>query len=186
LLIHLAKHFANAGSGIRSIVDIHLYNKRFNSEMDWSYIKDELEKIGLWKFGESIRELGRVWFDNVQSNDLYDEMTDYIMSSGISGSRKHAVVYSINTGVKTRRLTRIAKQLFWLKLFFPPLMQMKMIYPFLAKTPFLLPIFWILRGIKCLLYKRHQTLHTMKTVRSVSREDLNRAWKLHEKIGLVR
>ncbi|SPF35024.1 hypothetical protein SBF1_1450002 [Candidatus Desulfosporosinus infrequens] len=47
-----------------------------------------------------------------------------------------------------------AKNLYRRKLFFPRLNTMKTLYPFLGTLPFLLPLCWVLRGMRCLLFKQ--------------------------------
>ncbi|MDD2235026.1 MAG: nucleotidyltransferase family protein, partial [Desulfitobacteriaceae bacterium] len=38
LLIHLSKHYAGGGTGIRSFLDIWLYHRRYAKEMNWNYL----------------------------------------------------------------------------------------------------------------------------------------------------
>lgn len=185
LLIHLTKHYTGIGTGIRSFLDIWLYNKRYRGEMDWAYIQVELEKTRLWEFAKNINGLCAVWFGNAQSNELYDEMTGEIFSGGIYGSRKRAIISSINI-VKTgqKNASRTALYLYRLELFFPPLRTMKILYPFLETLPFLLPFCWAARGVRSLILKRKHMFQTIKRAHSVSKEDLIRIRHLHQKAGL--
>lgn len=184
LLIHLTKHYAGGGTGIRSFLDIWVYNTRYKDEMDWSYIKDELNKINLREFAENILGLCEVWFGNAQSNALYEEMTGYIFSSGVYGTQKHFVISSL--GIRSGKKKLSGKYAHWLNLFFPPLKILKNSYSFLTVLPFLLPFCWALRGVKCLLFKRRHMLHTINNVHSVSEDDIARIENLHKKAGLLK
>ncbi|MFA5527676.1 MAG: nucleotidyltransferase family protein [Peptostreptococcales bacterium] len=186
LLIHLTKHYSGGGTGIRSFMDIWVYRNRYKDEMDWDYIEAELEKTGLREFTENICGLGEVWFGSGQDNALYEEMTEYIFSSGAYGTRKNAVISSMNIKSSKKHSAKISKCLYSLRLFFPPLSTMKIQYPFLGEVPKLLPACWVLRGIRCLLFKRKHTLQMINKVHSVSEKDMIRIGSLHEKAGLLR
>ncbi|MEL7565962.1 MAG: hypothetical protein AAGU27_13880 [Dehalobacterium sp.] len=84
----------------------------------------------------------------------------------------------ILTSIKT------IKQLYRLKLFFPGLKYMKILYPFLSTLSFLMPVCWVLRGIKCLLFKHRHMFQMINNVHSVSEEDIIRIKNLHKKAGL--
>lgn len=165
-------------------MDIWVYNNRYRGEMDWNYIRIELEKINLREFEENICGLGEVWFGDAQSNELYEEMTEYIFSSGAYGTRKHAVISSM--GIRAGKKNLPAKHIYWLKLFCPPLDTIKISYPFLDTLPFLLPVCWVFRGVKCLLFKRRHMFQMINNVHSVSKEEEAGLRNLHEKAGLLK
>lgn len=50
MLAHMAKHFYKMGCGIRNLVDIYIYLGKYQSVLDRSYIKAELEHCGLADF----------------------------------------------------------------------------------------------------------------------------------------
>ncbi|KJS02074.1 MAG: hypothetical protein VR68_03280 [Peptococcaceae bacterium BRH_c4a] len=186
IMMHLTKHYANGGTGIRSIMDIWLYNTRYRSEMDWDYIETELEKIKLREFAENILGLGEVWFGNADSNALYDEMTDFIFCSGVYGTKRNAAASSMNTYAGKNIPFWLMKLRYYLKLFFPGPEHMKILYPFLGKLSFLMPVCWVLRGGKCLLFKCEHTFQVINNVRSISEKDVVRIRNLHEKAGLLK
>lgn len=184
LLIHLTKHYTGGGTGIRSFMDIRLYHRRYESEMDWNYIRTVLEKIKLREFAENILGLCEVWFGNAQSNELYAEMTEYIFSSGAYGTRKHALISSM--GIRAGKKNLPSKHIYWLKLFCPPLDTLEISCPFLDKLPFLVPVCWALRGVKCLLFKRRHMFQMINNVHSFSKEEAVGLRNLHEKAGLLK
>ncbi len=185
LLIHLAKHFSKGGTGIRSILDIWLYEKHYGPLMDRNYIQRELEEIKLQEFARHMVELGQVWFGQAESNELYDEIADYILASGMYGTGKHGIITAINKNQgHGPRSTGLMKLRYRLKIFFPGLKHMSILYPFLHRLPFLLPVSWVLRGLKCLVGKRQRTFIIIRNIQSVSMKDLKRIQALHEKTGL--
>ncbi|HBC92258.1 MAG TPA: hypothetical protein DCZ10_04955 [Pelotomaculum sp.] len=73
-----------------------------------------------------------------------------------------------------------------MKLFFPPVEILKNAYPFLTARPFLLPVCWVLRGVKCLLFKRRHMFHTIYNIYAVSGKDIAGMKDLHKKVGLLK
>jgi len=194
IMAHLAKHYANGGTGIRSIMDIWIYNKHYSDRMDWKYIQSEFEKINLWEFAKTICGLSDVWFGNKQSNEFYDHMAEFIFTCGVYGTRRYSIISSINKEIskcngsnfKTLKTFKGAKIMYWLQLFFLGQEHMKILYPFLETKTFLLPVCWMLRGIKCLLFKTKHTFQIIKSAHLVSEADLSKLQSLHKKDGLIK
>lgn len=186
LLIHLTKHYSKGGTGIRSILDIWLYEKHYGPQMDRNYIRCELEKINLQDFTQNIRNLGEVWFNKAESDILYEKMAEYIFASGVYGSGKHGIIAAINENKDIQqRSVGTMKLKYRLHLFFPGLKHMSILYPILHRLPFLLPFTWVLRGLKCVLFKRERTFKIIRNVQLVSKKDLDKIHDLHEKAGLI-
>lgn len=190
MLIHIAKHFLNGGTGVRSIIDIHLYKKNYDVNMDWNYIWYELDKIKLRRFTESIITLGDIWFGDCQSNNLYDYLTDYILSSGAYGTKENARLSAMAAGIKSGKVQSAQNighgRLHYIrKLFFPPIDKIQFSYPILEKIPFLLPFCWMLRGISCLLFKQKRTFKIIGGINTVSDDDVNKLRDLYDGIGIL-
>jgi hypothetical protein len=186
LIIHLTKHYLGRGTGIRSFMDICLYNRYYKQTMDWNYIWTELAKIGLREFAENIIGLCGAWFEGAESNGIYNEMAEYILSSGVYGTRQHSIISAISSSVDKKLPIWVARQMYSLKLFFPSISVMQVQYPFLVKVPKLLPACWVLRGSRYLLFKRKHTFQIINSIRSVSTKDIDRMRKLHAKTGLIK
>lgn len=56
MLAHEYKHFTG-GTGVRSLVDTYIFLRRFSKSLDWDYLGEELEKLGITDFERSNREL---------------------------------------------------------------------------------------------------------------------------------
>lgn len=183
-LIHLTKHYIGGGTGIRSFMDIYVYKRRYGNVMDWNYIQAELNKIKLWEFEKSITGLNNVWFDKAPSNETYDDMTKYILSSGVYGTLNQAILSSISKSVSEKRSLKTTKIQYLWKLFFPNLNTMKASYPILSTLPLLLPVCWVLRGMRCLLLKRNHSWQKIKQVRAAADGEIIRLHNLHRSVGL--
>lgn len=92
LLVHMAKHFSECGCGIRMFLDIDFYLKAYSKTMNWDYIWDELNKLELITFTETVFTLCNKWFDSeipikaieLESN-FYKKITENVLLGGIFG-----------------------------------------------------------------------------------------------------
>jgi len=155
VLAHMVKHFMNGGTGIRSIVDIWLFMEKMKDELDWSYLKEELEKIHLSTFEENMRGLAAVWFQEEESTPFYDQMTELFVESGVYGTMDHFKQQQVATASVDKKVWQGQIQI-WLSLIFLPYQYMKQQYVFLEKYPVLLPAAWIHRIFRTCFQRKGQ------------------------------
>lgn len=143
LLAHFAKHFKRTGTGIRSVADIFVYLSK-NSGLDFDYIYNEIEKIGLLKFAQRIQKIARNWFAE-GIIDPNDSVEGYIISSGAYGNYLNLELNRFLQGNSDNNSYRIKKLKYFLRVAFPDFKYMSARYPVLQKNKFLLPFFWSVR-----------------------------------------
>lgn len=186
IFLHLTKHYMGGGTGIRSFLDLWVYLRRYEKEMDMAYIGAELELVGLRKFEQNIRGFSKACFENGQSSwqsdELHRKMAAYVFSSGAYGTQKFSTLSSLRSEVNCTRVP--PKLTYLMRLFFPPMKHLINTYPFLSGRPWLLPACWILRGGKCLLFKQRYMVHIIGRVRLVSRKNIENLEYLHKKTGM--
>lgn len=144
MLAHEYKHYSNSGTGLRSLLDTYVYCIRKGKELDWSYIGEETQKLGIAEFEKDNRELAMQLFSGKPLTRQNEEMLDYVLSSGTYGTMKNYINNQIERKGRTGYL---------LSRTFPPLQSMKMLYPVLEHAPFLLPACWVLRLIQAVITK---------------------------------
>ncbi|HHT92894.1 MAG TPA: nucleotidyltransferase family protein [Clostridiaceae bacterium] len=88
---HLYKHYSKGGSGIRSVLDTYIYLKRYEDILDRGYLDKEFEKMGILDFVSTYEQLSFNWFEEGRVDD---ELSLYILSSGVFGTRYHSVLSS--------------------------------------------------------------------------------------------
>lgn len=184
IVSHLAKHFSHGGIGIRSIMDIWLYGKQYGAEMDWNYIQEELRKIDLCEFTRNICGLSEVWFSHRENTAMYDEIAEYLFSSGVGGTRRNAMLSAMIHGKNRDHSIGVNKLLYWYRLFFPRLNQMKIAYPMLTRFPFLLPLTWVYRGVRSVLLKRQHTFDLISAAFDVSDKELSKIRAMRRSSGI--
>ena len=63
IIAHEYKHDASHGTGLRSLLDLYIYQKT-KDKLDWAYIDRELEKMQLSTYEKEQRKLARKLFEN--------------------------------------------------------------------------------------------------------------------------
>lgn len=154
-LVHLSKHLADGGSGIRTILDNTVYS-RCLPNLDRAYLERELKTLGLWELAQQIQKLSRCWFETGQtvSEDLRS-LAQAICTAGTYGSMEMRTQQRMD---HLREKYHNPITLLWaygIPRLFRPLSEMKRHYPVLAKAPFLLPVFWIVRILSMMLLNQH-------------------------------
>lgn len=168
-IAHLSKHYYSSGTGIRSIMDIHIFLKNHGSELNQSYLKQELEKIKLWELKENCERLAEVWFGDRETDETLYEMTEYIVQSGTYGEEKVAVPRRVEKKLKQAGNSKFR---YYLTRIFPPYQIMKRNYMILKNHPYLLPVLWIWRLISGFAdkSKRRRLKIELQTTRNIKKK----------------
>ncbi len=179
LLAHLAKHFDGSGTGMRSFMDIYVYTKKYGNELDRNYIEAGLCELGLRKFAEIICDASYTWFseDEKYDRDKYSELMKYVLYTGTYGSKDASIVSGIekNNGSKAGYL---------MGRFFPERTLMEWQFPILKKRPYLIFFCYIIRGFKCVLFKRDVVRNEFKKVKEVNEEAVKNIEDIRRICGL--
>lgn len=78
MIAHNFKHYDNNGIGIRSLLDLYVYNK-VKVYLDHHYIQNELTKINLHNFEQEMRNISQKIFDpNFNINHLTEKEKDIL------------------------------------------------------------------------------------------------------------
>ena len=159
---HTYKHFHVSGCGIRTLIDYYLFLKN-NSDLDFTYINQELEKLDLLDFSNQIKTLAIKLFDDEPLDDKEQEILIYIASSGTYGTLEHSVA----KGVKAK-----GKFGFLMSRVFPPYRFYKGAYPWAYYCPILIPIAWLCRFFRILFKSPGRAMGEIKLI-SKCKEDKN-------------
>ena len=177
MLFHVYKHFLHGGFGIRQVCDIGLFSEKNIDKIDWDRVRTACREAGIYKFCAAVfavaarHLLGETPLAAVLDADVLagiDEMPllDDIMESGVYGastmSRMHSSTITLGAAEKALNMTNSGgAKAGLLKTVFPPLDYMRGAYPFVRKSPLLLPAGWAVRIFRYL--KEHRRLNKLKT-----------------------
>ncbi len=134
-VVHMAKHFAQGGCGIRPLVDLWILD-----HMDGIHLSKREEMIdagGLRTFTDAARQLTRVWLDGAALDARSRQMESFILSGGVYGSTENRVM------VQQQREGGRFK--YALSKIFLPYDVIKFHYPILQKHRWLTPVMEVRR-----------------------------------------
>ncbi len=170
LLSHMAKHMRFGGCGIRSVLDIWLFNQR--NLKDEKKRDDLLKQSGLFTFAKAIEKLSNVWMLGEKHDELSRELEEYILTGGVYGS--------VGNKVSTGQAKSKNKFSYLFSRVFLPYEKLKYKYPILQKHPWLFPFYQIVRWFKPIFNKKSKkrTSRELKRTLSTSEEQQKRIRKL--------
>jgi len=102
---HEYKHYTNAGTGLRGLVDTYVYLSKYCDELDMEYIARECEKLGIAEFEHKNRGLALHLLGGRKLTKSESEMFDYFIFSGTYGN----VSNRVNNKIKRDYSGRLAK-----------------------------------------------------------------------------
>lgn len=175
VLTHFAKHYRDAGTGMRSLLDLWLCLKKRDLDMD--YIREEVEKLQLFAFFEHVLSLLSAWFSDGAWDALTEEMTRFIFESGSMGTASQSAIAS---AIRRENEKPESK---WRRLF-PKAEKLYQPYPILRKSPIFLPLVWGWRLCRSAFFVR-TILRRRNERAAVQTAENMKAYRAHmEKVGL--
>lgn len=170
---HAYKHYINGGIGIRTLADIYVINQKIGNSLDWDYIQAEMKEIGILDYEKQSRDLAyKVFGGSKIVSELsltHDEqnMLLFYMSSGAYGNEENKIYNRLHSiQGDENRVSRLTKLKYCFKRLFPGRNSCKKNHPFVYSHPWILPIFWIWRIFKKLLFDIKGLLKELFTVKS--------------------
>jgi len=164
LFTHFAKHYRDGGIGLRHLADLWVVC-RARPEADMDYICRELKKLDLLTFFKNVDKTAKAWFGEGEWDELSLFLMAHVFGSCAYGTQRDHNLAGVvrETGgeksVSAARFSRVGKVIFL------PLEPMAEKYPVLKRAPVLLPLFWIVRGITVLLFRRQKAGQLMHDFR---------------------
>lgn len=153
LFTHFAKHYRDAGIGIKHAVDLWIYLRHY-PDLDFQYIEAELTKLQLLPFYKNVRRLLRVWFEDEKSDEITELLSSVIFKSGVYGTHESHIASETVKAVKSTGSVRKAGIRKLWNIMFLDFNSMCKKYPILRTVPVLLPMMWPVRLLGILLFKR--------------------------------
>lgn len=151
MVAHEYKHYSNSGTGLRSLLDTYVYLQK-KIALDFSYIEGETERLGITDYERMNRALALHLFGGEELTDAEKKLLDYMLSSGTYGTMENSIRNQLNKYGRWGYLRRRA---------FLPLESMRILYPVLERAPVLLPVCWVARWGKALVFTRERVFVPM-------------------------
>ncbi len=162
LLAHVAKHFKISGTGIRSVMDVYVFRKRF-CKLNEEYIDAELSKMGLLMFKNKIEETAFNWFSKPFDGE-FDAVGEYIITSGVYGKTDNHELNAFILNTFNDASYKKGKIKYMLSMIFPGREYIGARYPKAKKYPVLIPFYWVVRLFSTLFKSRGSIRYRLKGV----------------------
>lgn len=159
LICHAFKHFVNRGVGLRQIMDIGMYSRKYYREINWQKLFEQVDLFNGRNFVHCIYcvlnyHMG-ILFEEINypitqfsDNFNYDYFLNDVLSGGVYGKAEMNRGYShlVTNNVSHSKKIRIVR-----KILFPSKETLQQSYPILNRHPYLLLYIWIKRGIRFII-----------------------------------
>ena len=180
MIAHMAKHFYTMGCGIRNLVDIYVYLKRYDTEWDRKYVDEELEKLGLSAFTKHMEQLAFVWLDGWKTTEFYQQVFDYMLDSGIYGKDENGIWNKFSEEkMRDKDASKLRLKMWY---FFPPVAYMAEYYPWLEDRHFLLPVAWGIRVFRGIFMKKG--IHKREMLKGIEQSQVKVYQKIYQEMQL--
>ncbi len=183
LFTHFAKHYRDGGIGLRHVLDLWVFERSVPT-LDESYVCRELEKLRLLEFRENISKLLRVWFEEEETDEKTEFISQFVFGSGSFGSKENKSAAAGARDAETAGSAQKGKAMRLRKILFPPLENMQLIYPALKKLPVLLPVFWVVRWVRTILFRRDRIAVQRNKLQQRSVEEIETYQQALDFVGL--
>lgn len=150
LITHAYKHFAHAGCGIRTLADEYAILSK-KTELDWNYVKTELEKLELDTFEEKLRNTAQNAFSEKGELRCEDwEMIFYMLGCGTYGTTGNMIRNRLEETKKNLREGEDVRQSYMKERVWISEAKMKEFYPFFYRHKtfrVFLPVYRVIKGM---------------------------------------
>ena len=138
---HACKHFRHGGTGVRTLLDVFVFLRKFEQELDFAYLDRELAALSLTEYERETRVLAQTVFSGKEPDAAQQRLLDYYIFSGTYGTVSHEAANRLQEfeGSKARYLFRRV---------FPPMDWIRRNYPFFYRHKALIPVLWVIRPIR--------------------------------------
>lgn len=172
-LAHAYKHYSNRGTGIRTLADLYVMNYKIGQTLDWDYVNQELERLGIRDYEADSRTLSKKIFgpeepiSEFSLTEPEQEMLQYYLESTTYGTDKTQMANRLHSiQADGRSITGFTKFKYCMGRLFPGWGWCKENYPFIYRHPYLLPGFWIWRVCRKIPANRERIWRELFAVKS--------------------
>ena len=183
IFTHYAKHYRDAGVGIRQGLDLYVYRKAY-PDMDEDYVRSKLKLLQLDRFYENTMHMLHVWFDGHTHTEASQLISDRLFDNGVFGTKTDSLQSTMLKQVNAHGTIQKAKVVNWLDTLFLPYASMRKKYSVLEKCPVLLPFMWVVRWFDVLLNKRSRIKIKVEQEKTASEKNVNAYREMLHKSGL--
>jgi len=160
MIAHEYKHYATGGTGVRSLLDIYIFQKLFGDLLDRDYIDRELKELELEDYERNARELAEKVFTLKALTIEEKKLLDYYVISGTYGTVSNHVENKLQKTAQGSKFKYIIRRIF------PDMKTYKVWYPWAYKHKWLLPAAWAFRLVRGITVRRKTISSEVKALKN--------------------
>ncbi len=88
MIAHMAKHMKYSGFGIKMVLDVWIYMKKYGNTLSRSVLNERLSLCVLDEFEKNILSLTEYWFEDGTASEMIKKLARYVVLSGTFGTRE--------------------------------------------------------------------------------------------------
>ena len=168
IVAHAYKHFTLGGTGIRTLMDLYMYNEHCKNAMNKDYIYEQCKILDIQEFEEEARKIAYKIFDHPTRDFSFlsqeeDDYIKYYFTSGTYGTSKQRIQNEIHK-IELNGSNH-AKAKYLLRRIFPKISWFRQNIPCLNKYPVFIPFYALIRPFIKAFTSRKKWINEVKTVR---------------------
>ena len=177
VIAHAYKHFSSGGNGLRSLMDLYVYNERNGKDLDWNYVNGELEKLGLLQYEQQAKALSQKLFsarglEMLESQPSWESvlteeegmLLGVHVVSGTYGTTALRSQNELDALLERENVSFLAKVKFCFVRLFPRPEYFRINYPRIYKTKVLIPFAVLWRILTRMILQPKKRINELKMV----------------------
>lgn len=184
MIAHMAKHMKYSGMGIKMVLDVWIYMRKYGNTLNRSELNEHLSLCGLNEFEKNVLSLTEYWFEDGAASEMIKKLARYVFLSGTFGTREQLDSYFLIENSDGANNKQAAKLNTYRHSLFPTLEAMSRRYSILKKYPALLPILWVYRFFDILIFDRRKFKEVIKRYDDTDLDESKRIFDFKKQIGL--
>ena len=175
MMVHGCKHFEGSGTGLRTLVDTYVYERKKGAQLDWDYIEKEAEKLEIAAYETANKALAEKLFEvPVNPETLWKNLSseeqkalNIYIGAGTYGTTEISVKNKLNELQEEGQIKKETKRKYCWRRLFPDLHWYEMYEPFIYRHKWLIPFFIPFRVVRGILIKRKKIIAEIKALRHI-------------------
>ena len=173
VVAHAYKHYSHGGTGIRTLADFYVMNRKPGKTLVWVYVVSELLGLGILEYERDSRKLSQKLFGDAKTvlrSDLTEEenqMLAYYLGATTYGNLFNWTLHRMQEFQPDGEpLTTKTKGKYIISRMFPNMEWCRRYVPVVYKFPVLLPFYWVWRLIYKGITKRRKVTQEIKAIKA--------------------
>ena len=173
---HSYRHYASGGNGVRSLMDTYVYTNRLKELINWRYVIDAMDRLGIKDYEKVTRDLSDKLFDEAC---LAPEMLERSLSTeerillaafidaGAYGSPTKSVEHQMRKLAASEQVRFGDKVKYFFGRVFPKMDFYRVHYPKSYRYKILIPFCWMHRIFRALSHDFGRLRKEWRTIRKI-------------------